>query len=63
MGAALVEAGIPAKQAKMRVQQLWHWLYVRGVKDFDEMRNVSKDLRATLDPVFEIARPEIVESR
>ncbi|WP_294641968.1 23S rRNA (adenine(2503)-C(2))-methyltransferase RlmN [uncultured Aureimonas sp.] len=63
MGAALVEAGIPAKQAKMRVQQLWHWLYVRGVKDFDEMRNVSKDLRATLDQHFEIARPEIVEEQ
>ncbi|WP_244486831.1 23S rRNA (adenine(2503)-C(2))-methyltransferase RlmN [Aureimonas sp. Leaf324] len=63
MGAALVEAGIPAKQARMRVQQLWHWLYVRGVKDFDEMRNVSKDLRATLDQHFEIARPEIVEEQ
>ncbi|WP_061936735.1 23S rRNA (adenine(2503)-C(2))-methyltransferase RlmN [Aureimonas sp. AU22] len=63
MGAALVDAGIPAKQAKMRVQQLWHWLYVRGVKDFEEMRNVSKDLRATLSQHFEIARPEIVEEQ
>ncbi len=63
MGAALVEAGIPAKQAKMRVQQLWHWLYVRGVKEFDEMRNVSKELRATLAQHFEIARPEIVEEQ
>ncbi|MBB3934024.1 23S rRNA m(2)A-2503 methyltransferase [Aureimonas phyllosphaerae] len=63
MGVALIEAGIPAKQARMRVQQLWHWLYVRGVKDFDEMRNVSKDLRATLDQHFEIARPEIVEEQ
>ncbi|RIY00994.1 23S rRNA (adenine(2503)-C(2))-methyltransferase RlmN [Aureimonas flava] len=63
MGAALVEAGIPPKQAKMRVQQLWHWLYVRGVRDFEEMRNVSKDLRATLDQHFEIARPEIVEEQ
>jgi hypothetical protein len=24
----------------------WHWLYVRGVSDFDDMTNVSKDLRA-----------------
>ncbi|WP_279481116.1 23S rRNA (adenine(2503)-C(2))-methyltransferase RlmN [Aureimonas sp. SK2] len=63
MGAALVEAGIPAKQARMRVQQLWHWLYVRGVKDISQMANVSKDLRATLDQHFEIARPEIVEEQ
>ena len=63
MGAALVEAGIPAKQAKMRVQQLWHWLYVRGVSDFSQMANVSKDLRAALDETFEIRRPEIVEEQ
>ena len=63
MGAALIEAGIPAKQAKMRVQQLWHWLYVRGVSDFGQMANVSKDLRATLDDRFEIRRPEIVEEQ
>ncbi|WP_062115576.1 23S rRNA (adenine(2503)-C(2))-methyltransferase RlmN [Aureimonas sp. AU40] len=63
MGAALVEAGIPAKQAKMRVQQLWHWLYVRGVSDFSQMANVSKDLRAALDERFEIRRPEIVEEQ
>ncbi len=63
MGAALIEAGIPAKQAKMRVQQLWHWLYVRGVSDFGQMANVSKDLRAALDEQFEIRRPEIVEEQ
>ncbi|WP_427025216.1 23S rRNA (adenine(2503)-C(2))-methyltransferase RlmN [Aureimonas ureilytica] len=63
MGAALIEAGIPAKQAKMRVQQLWHWLYVRGVSDFGQMANVSKDLRAALDDRFEIRRPEIVEEQ
>ena len=35
LGAALVEAGIvPERQARMRAQQLWHWLYVRGVSDF-----------------------------
>ncbi|WP_182086029.1 23S rRNA (adenine(2503)-C(2))-methyltransferase RlmN [Aureimonas sp. ME7] len=63
MGAALVEAGIPTRQAKMRVQQLWHWLYVRGVKDISQMANVSKDLRAVLDERFEIQRPEIVEEQ
>ena len=63
MAAALVEAGVPERQVRMRVQQLWHWLYVRGVSNFDDMRNVSKDLRATLAARFTIARPEIVEEQ
>src|SRR5262249_31731063 len=43
-----------------RVQQLWHWLYVRGAKDIDEMTNVSKKLRADLGERFTLDRPEIV---
>jgi 23S rRNA (adenine2503-C2)-methyltransferase len=60
---ALKEAGVPERQVKMRVQQLWHWLYIRGVSDFDDMTNVSKDLRAMLKENFSIARPEIVEEQ
>src|SRR6186713_2330519 len=61
---ALVAAGIvPERQAKMRAQQLWHWLYVRGVSDFSEMFNISKELRSELDRHFTIARPEIVEEQ
>ena len=47
----------------MRAQQLWHWLYVRGVSDFAQMFNISKELRAALDLHFTIARPEIVEEQ
>jgi len=60
---ALQEAGVPERQVRMRVQQLWHWLYVRGVSDFDDMTNVSKDLRAMMKENFSIARPEIVEEQ
>ena len=64
MAAALVAAGIvPEKQARMRVSQLWHWLYVRGVSDFAQMFNISKDLRTALDRHFTVARPEIVEEQ
>ena len=63
MAAALIGAGVPERQAKMRVQQLWHWLYVRGVSDFGQMFNISKELRATLAEHFTIARPEIVEEQ
>lgn len=60
---ALLEIGIPAKQIKMRVAQLWHWLYVRGVSDFADMANISKDLRSALTEHFTIARPEVVEEQ
>jgi 23S rRNA (adenine2503-C2)-methyltransferase len=62
--AQLVEAldtvGVPAAQRKMRAQQIWHWLYVRGATHFDEMTSVSKELRALLDRHFTLDRPEVV---
>lgn len=63
MGKALVEVGVPERQVKMRVSQLWHWLYVRGVSDFDHMANISKDMREILRRHFTIARPEIVDEQ
>src|SRR5215470_11412935 len=57
---ALTSIGVPPAQRRMRVQQLWHWLYVRGAQSFDEMTNVSKDLRAMLARHFTLARPELV---
>ena len=59
LAVTLVEAGVPVKQARMRASQLWHWLYVRGVSDFDAMTNISRDLRTMLAERFTIARPEI----
>jgi 23S rRNA (adenine2503-C2)-methyltransferase len=63
MGAALRGVGIEDRQVKMRVSQIWHWLYVRGVSDFTAMLNISKDFRALLAEKFSIARPEIVEEQ
>ena len=57
---ALGTAGVPEKQRKMRVQQLWNWIYVRGVTRFDAMTSVSKDLREALDVRFTLDRPEVV---
>jgi len=59
LAAALGEIGVPPAQRKMRVQQLWHWLYVRGVTTFDAMTSVSKELRAALENRFTVARPEV----
>jgi 23S rRNA (adenine2503-C2)-methyltransferase len=52
--------GVAPAQRKMRVQQLWHWMYVRGAQTFGEMSNVSKDMRAALDRHFTVDRPEVV---
>ncbi len=57
---ALGSLGVPQTQIKMRLQQLWHWIYFRGVTSFDEMSSVSKDLRAVVAQHYTLARPEIV---
>ena len=44
----------------MRVQQLWHWIYFRGLTSFDSMTSMSKDLRAALEQHFTLNRPEVV---
>jgi 23S rRNA (adenine2503-C2)-methyltransferase len=57
---ALAGIGVPDKQLNMRVGQLWSWIYVRGATDFNDMSDVSKELRATLARAYCLDRPEIV---
>jgi 23S rRNA (adenine2503-C2)-methyltransferase len=59
LATALGGIGVPERQQRMRVQQIWHWLYVRGAQSFGEMTTLSKDLRATLAEHFTLARPEV----
>ena len=61
--AGLAEVGVPDRELKMRVAQLWHWIYVRGATDFDQMTNVGKGLRATLAGSFTLARPQVVSEQ
>ena len=60
---ALASVGVPERQRKMRVQQIWHWLYVRGVSDFSAMRNISRELREALAANFSIENPEVAEEQ
>ena len=60
---ALIAAGTPERQAKMREGQIWQWLYHWGVRDFAAMTNLAKDYRALLDEHFQIALPEIVSKQ
>ena len=60
LGECLAEIGVGPAQRKMRVQQLWHWIYFRGARNFDEMTSVSKETRARLAERFTVDRPEVV---
>jgi len=56
----LGDVGVAPAQRKMRVQQLWHWMYFRGVGSFDEMTSISRDMRTELAKHFTVDRPEVV---
>ncbi|SHN74137.1 23S rRNA m(2)A-2503 methyltransferase [Bradyrhizobium erythrophlei] len=56
----LGDIGVAPAQRKMRVQQLWHWMYVRGAQDFETMTSISKDMRKELEQHFTVDRPEVV---
>ncbi len=58
--AAMIDMGTPEKQAKMRVNQIWQWVYHWGVRDFGAMTNLAKDYRAKLAEAFVIEVPEVV---
>jgi 23S rRNA (adenine2503-C2)-methyltransferase len=63
MSQALAQIGVPAKQLRMRVNQLWRWIYVAGATSFDDMTDVSKELRSLLARHYSLARPEIVNEQ
>lgn len=59
LDAALAEIGVPEKERRMRVGQLWNWIYHYGVRDFAEMTTIGKGLRAQLAEHFTLDLPEV----
>ena len=57
------DAGLEPKQAKLRSKQVFHWLYHRGVTDFEAMTDIAKTMRPWLTTRFVIGRPEVVEAQ
>lgn len=45
---------------KFRAKQVWNWIYQRGVKDFESMRNLPKEMRALLTDYYSIERPTVI---
>jgi 23S rRNA (adenine2503-C2)-methyltransferase len=60
---ALRAIGVPEREIRMRVAQLWHWIYFQGARDFDAMLNVSKVMRQKLAEKYSLSRPEVVEEQ
>lgn len=63
LGEVLAGIGVPEREIRMRVGQLWHWIHVRGVTDFADMTNVGKALRAELARHVSLARPAVVSEQ
>jgi 23S rRNA (adenine2503-C2)-methyltransferase len=55
----LKEMGEPAFRAK----QLHNWIYVRGVRTFDQMTNIAKSLREKLADQYAIGELQIAEKQ
>jgi 23S rRNA (adenine2503-C2)-methyltransferase len=63
LGGALTSIGVPERELRMRVAQLWHWIYFRGATDFLAMGNIGKRLRQELAASFSLRRPGIVSEQ
>ena len=61
--ALFADAGLDAKQAKLRAKQVFHWLYHRGVTEFEAMTDIAKTMRPWLAERFVIGRPNVVEAQ
>ena len=57
---ALRVLDLPEREVKMRVAQLWHWIYLQGATRFDAMLNIGKPLRAKLEERHTLDRPAVV---
>ena len=52
------ESQLDEKAAKLRSKQVFHWIYHRGVTDFEAMTDISKTMRPWLADRFVIGRAE-----
>src|SRR5215218_5391621 len=63
LAARLAAIGVPERERKMRVAQLWHWIYFRGARRLEDMSNVGKGLRQALAEAYTLDRPEVVSEQ
>ena len=54
---------IPDQQLNMRVNQIWGWVYNKGINSIDEMTTLSLDLREELKRYHNLERPQISDEQ
>jgi 23S rRNA (adenine2503-C2)-methyltransferase len=59
----LAEAVAGIGEAPFRAKQLWHWIYHRGVTDFDDMSTIARPLQSKLAAHFVVGRPQTVTAQ
>ncbi len=57
---ALAALGVSERERNMRLSQLWHWIYHRGVHEFSAMRNIARPLLDRLAERCDLARPDVL---
>jgi len=60
---SLIKFDIPDQQINMRVNQLWGWIYNKGVSSIDEMTTLSLGLREELKKHHNLNRPVISDEQ
>ncbi|WP_366653827.1 23S rRNA (adenine(2503)-C(2))-methyltransferase RlmN [Fodinicurvata sp. EGI_FJ10296] len=60
--AEIHDAVLEMGESAFRAKQLWHWIYYRGVTDFEAMTNLAKPLRTRMAERFVIERPTVARA-
>ena len=60
---SLIKLDIPDQQINMRVNQVWGWIYNKGVSSIDEMTTLSLGLREELKKHHNLNRPVISDEQ
>ena len=60
---SLIKFDIPDQQINMRVNQVWRWIYNKGVSSIDEMTTLSLGLREELKKHHNLNRPVISDEQ
>ncbi len=58
---SLLSVGTESKVLRMRLNQIWNWIYEKGATDFSSMHNISKEYRSLLERSFMLKRPKILK--
>ena len=60
---SIIKLDIPDQQINMRVNQVWGWIYNKGVSSIDEMTTLSLGLRGELKKHHNLNRPVISDEQ